>query len=307
MPIISGTEDEQAIDITSLRAETGYITIDPGYSNTGACESKITFIDGESGVLQYRGYAIEDLAEYSTFMETAWLLIYGELPTPAQLARFRELLTEQQLLHEGMRNHFEGFPPHGHPMAMLSAMINACGCYHPELLDTDLCQDRFLTAVAILMSKVRTIAAFSYKMTLGQRVEYPDPALSYCRNFLHMMFSKPHRRYEPTPQVVKALSRFLILHADHEQNCSTSTVRMVGSSGANVFASVAAGVCALGAVAWRCQHGRDRDARADPQGRRESEVHRRESESQEVPADGLWPSRLQELRSAGQDPPDNGR
>jgi len=251
LPIISGTEDEQAIDITSLRDETGYITIDPGFSNTGACESKITFIDGESGVLHYRGYPIEELAEYSSFVETAWLLIYGELPTAAQLARFRELLTEQQLLHEGMRNHFEGFPPHGHPMAMLSAMINACGCYHPELLNTDLDQDRFLTAVAILMSKVRTIAAFSYKMTLGQRVEYPDPALSYCRNFLHMMFSKPHSRYEPTPQVVKALSRFLILHVDHEQNCSTSTVRMVGSSGANVFASVAAGVCAL----WGPSHG----------------------------------------------------
>src|SRR5208337_2964943 len=224
LPIISGTEDEQAIDITSLRDETGYITIDPGYSNTGACESKITFIDGESGVLRYRGYPIEELAEHSTFVETAWLLIYGELPTAAQLARFRELLTEQELLHEGMRHHFEGFPPLGHPMAMLSAMINACGCYHPELLDTDLDQDRFLTAVAILMSKVRTIAAFSYKMSLGHRVEYPDPALSYCRNFLH---------------------------ADHEQNCSTSTVRMVGSSGANVFASVASGVCAL----WGPSHG----------------------------------------------------
>src|SRR5271166_4242660 len=161
LPIISGTEDEQAIDITSLRDETGYITVDPGYSNTGACESKITFIDGESGVLRYRGYPIEELAEHSTFVETAWLLIYGELPTGAQLARFRELLTEQELLHEGMRHHFEGFPPHGHPMAMLSAMINACGCYHPELLDTDLDQDRFLTAVAILMSKVRTIAALS--------------------------------------------------------------------------------------------------------------------------------------------------
>ncbi len=204
LPILSGTEDELAIDITTLRDRTGYITLDPGYSNTGACESKITFIDGESGVLRYRGYPIEELAEHSTFIETAWLLIYGELPSEAQLARFRELLTEQQLLHEGMRNHFEGFPPHGHPMAMLSAMINACGCYHPELLDTDLDPDHFLAAVAILMSKVRTIAAFSYKMTLGQRVEYPDPGLSYCRNFLHMMFSKPHRRDEPTPQVVKA-------------------------------------------------------------------------------------------------------
>ena len=223
LPIISGTEDEQAIDITSLRDETGYITLDPGYSNTGACESKITFIDGESGVLRYRGYPIEELAEHSTFVETAWLLIYGELPTAAQLARFRELLTEQELLHEGMRHHFEGFPPHGHPMAMLSAMINACGCYHPELLDTDLDQDRFLTAVAILVSKVCTIAAAAYKTSIGQPIEYPKPELDYCANFLHMMFSIPHSRtYEASPEAVAALNLILILHADHEQNCSTS-------------------------------------------------------------------------------------
>ena len=251
LPIIVGSEDEHAVDISQLRDQTGYITLDQGFSNTGACQSKTTFIDGERGILQYRGYPIEELAEHSTFVETAWLLIFGELPSEPQLVKFRDLLSEQQLLHEGMRNHFEGFPPHGHPMAMLSAMINSCGCYHPELLDTDISDERFLIAVAILMSKVRTIAAFSYKMSLGQRYEYPDPALSYCRNFLHMMFSKPHRRYEPTPQVVKALSRFLILHADHEQNCSTSTVRMVGSSGANLFASVSAGVCAL----WGPLHG----------------------------------------------------
>jgi citrate synthase len=251
LPIICGTEGELGVDITSLRDQTGYITVDPGFGNTGACESKITFIDGESGVLRYRGYPIEELAEHSSFVETALLLIWGELPSAPRLARFRALLTEEQLLHEGMRNHFEGFPPHGHPMAMLSAMINACGCYHPELLDTDLDDERFLTAVAILMSKVCTIAAFSYKMTLGRRIEYPDPSLSYCRNFLHMMFSKPHCRYDPPQQVVKALSRFLMLHADHEQNCSTSTVRTVGSSGANLFASVAAGVCAL----WGPLHG----------------------------------------------------
>ena len=251
LPIVSGTEDEQAIDITRLRDQTGYITLDPGYSNTGACESKITFIDGETGVLRYRGYPIEELAERSTFVETAYLLIFGELPTASQLSRLREILTDNELLHEGMRYHFEGFPSHGHPMAMLSAMINACGCYHPELLETNLDEDRLLTAAAILMSKVRTIAAFSHKMTIGRPMEYPDPKLSYCRNFLHMMFSKPHHRYEPSPEVVKALSQFLILHADHEQNCSTSTVRMVGSSGANLFASVSAGVCAL----WGPSHG----------------------------------------------------
>jgi citrate synthase len=251
LPIITGSEDEQGIDISSLRSRAGYITVDPGYGNTGACKSEITFIDGQKGVLRYRGYPIEELAEHSTFVEVAWLLIWGELPTAAQRSKFRSLLTEQELLHEGMRHHFEGFPPHGHPMAMLSAMINACGCYHPELLETDLDDERFMTAVAILMSKVRTIASFSYKMTHGQRMEYPNPQLSYCRNFLHMMFSKPHVPYEPSPQVVKALTQFLILHADHEQNCSTSTVRMVGSSGANVFASVAAGVCAL----WGPLHG----------------------------------------------------
>jgi citrate synthase len=251
LPIISGTEDEHGIDISSMRSRVGYITVDPGFENTGACESGITYIDGEKGILRYRGYPIEQLAEQSTFVEVAWLLIWGELPTAAQLRKFRELLTAQELLHEGMRHHFEGFPPHGHPMAMLSAMINACGCYHPELLNTDLDDERFMTAVAILMSKVRTIAAFSYKMTLGQRMEYPNPRLSYCRNFLHMMFSKPHTPYEPPREVVKALTQFLILHADHEQNCSTSTVRMVGSSGANVFASVAAGVCAL----WGPLHG----------------------------------------------------
>jgi citrate synthase len=251
LPIIVGTEGEQAIDISSLRSQTGTITLDPGYGNTGACESKITFIDGEKGILRYRGYPIEELAANSTVVETAWLLIWGELPTTEQLTRIRDLLTEQELLHEGMRHHFEGFPPNGHPMAMLSAMINACGCYHPELLRTELDDEQFEQAVAILMSKVRTIAAFSYKMSLGQRMEYPNPNLSYTSNFLHMMFSKPHAPYDPPPEVVKALAQVLILHADHEQNCSTSTVRMVGSSGANVFASVASGVCAL----WGPLHG----------------------------------------------------
>ena len=178
LPIIVGSEDEHAVDISQLRDQTGYITVDQGFSNTGACRSKITFIDGERGILQYRGYPIEELAEHSTFVETAWLLIFGELPSESQLAKFRELLSEQQLLHEGMRNHFEGFPPNSHPMAMLSAMINACGCYHPELLETDLSEERFLIAVAILMSKVRTIAAFSYKMSLGQRYRVSRPRSS---------------------------------------------------------------------------------------------------------------------------------
>ncbi len=179
------------------------------------------------------------------------LLIFGELPSRERLERFRGMLTDEQLLHEGMRYHFEGFPSHGHPMAMLSAMINACGCYHPELLSSEMDEERLLRATATLMSKVCTIAAFSYKMTMGRRMEYPDPSLSYCRNFLHMMFSKPHRRYEPPLQVVRALTKFLILHADHEQNCSTSTVRLVGSSQANLFTSISGGINAL----WGPLHG----------------------------------------------------
>ncbi len=209
LPVLVGTEDEHGIDISNLRDKTGYITLDPGFGNTGACESAITFIDGEKGISAYRGYPIDQLAEKSSFVEVAWLLIFGELPTAAQLARFRELLTEQELLHEGMRHHFEGFPPNGHPMAMLSAMINACGCFYPELLNTELDEDRFLKAVAILISKVRTIAAFSYKMSLGQRMEYPNPKLSYCRNFLHMMFCKPHAPHDPPDEAVQALNQFL--------------------------------------------------------------------------------------------------
>jgi len=251
LPIVVGTEDEHAVDVSKLRDRSGYVTLDPGFGNTGACKSAITFIDGEAGILRYRGYAIEELAERSSFVEVALLLIFGELPSRERLDRFREMLTEEQLLHEGMRYHFEGFPSNGHPMAMLSAMINACGCYHPELLSSEMDEERLLRATAALMSKVCTIAAFSYKMSQGRRMEYPDPSLNYCRNFLHMMFSRPHRRYEASPQVVRALSQFLILHADHEQNCSTSTVRLVGSSGANVFASVASGVCAL----WGPLHG----------------------------------------------------
>ncbi|MCO6458718.1 MAG: citrate synthase [Pirellulaceae bacterium] len=251
LPLVEGTEREQAIDITSLRSDTGCITLDSGFSNTGACESGITFIDGEKGILRYRGYPIEELANHSTFVEVAWLLIWGELPTAEQLASFRRLLSDYELLHEGMRHHFEGFPANGHPMAMLSAVINACGCYYPELLETRINDEQFRRACAILVSKVRTMAAFSYRMTYGKPMMYPDPKLSYCSNFLHMMFSNPHARYDAPPAVVKALRQFLILHADHEQNCSTSTVRMVGSSGANVFASVASGVCAL----WGPLHG----------------------------------------------------
>ena len=250
LPVVVGSENEHGIDISELRGETSYITLDPGYGNTGSCESAITFIDGENGILRYRGYPIEELAENSTFIETALLLIYGELPTKDKLACFSALLTEHQMLHEGLRNNFDGFPATGHPMAILSAMINAVSCYHPNLQEIE-DEFTFEKAAAQLLSKVRTIAAAAYKTSKGQPIIYPRPEYSYCRNFLHMMFTLPYKDHDPDPDVVKALSQILILHADHEQNCSTSTVRMVGSSGANLFASCAAGVCAL----WGPLHG----------------------------------------------------
>ncbi len=250
LPVIIGTEDEHAIDITKLRGETGYITLDEGYRNTGSVESKITFIDGEQGILRYRGIPIEQLAEHSTFIETSLLLIFGELPKSDQLARFRDLLTEHEMIHEGMRHCFQGFPPTGHPMAILSSMINTMSCYNTDVLKME-DENTFENAAARLISKIRTVAAAAYRTSVGEPITYPDPKLSYCKNFLHMMFSLPNKPYEPDPDIVRALSLFLILHADHEQNCSAATVRMVGSSGANLFASCAAGVCAL----WGPLHG----------------------------------------------------
>ncbi len=250
LPVVVGTEGEVGVDISNLRSQSGAITLDDGYANTGSCCSAITFIDGEQGILRYRGYPIEQLAVKSTFVETAYLLIFGELPSRTQHAEFRALLSQHEYLHEDMRHHFEGFPPNAHPMAILSAMINAMGCYQPALLNPD-DPEHFTDAAARIMSKVRTIAAASYKKSVGEPWIYPRPELQYVPNFLHMMFSKPNRPYEPDPDVVSALRMILILHADHEQNCSTSTVRMVGSAQANVYASVAAGVCAL----WGPLHG----------------------------------------------------
>lgn len=250
LPVIIGTENEHAIDITCLRQDTGYIAYDPGFGNTGACKSDVTFVDGEKGILRYRGYPIEELAQSATFIETAYLLIFGNLPTRSQRQEFRDVLSEQELLHEGLRHHFEGFPSNGHPMAILSAVINSMGCYHPDLLEITT-QEDFLRAAAKIISKVRTIAAWSYRKAQGLPFVYPDPKLSYCRNFLHMMHSIPHKQFEPTDQQVRALSLFFLLHADHEQNCSTSTVRMVQSTEANLFASVSAGICAL----WGRLHG----------------------------------------------------
>jgi citrate synthase len=250
LPVITGTENEQAVDIRKLRGSTGLITLDDGYGNTGACQSQITFIDGERGILRYRGYDIADLAERCTFVETAYLLIFGELPTETQLNDFRRSLTEHQFIHEDLRHHFDGFPAHAPSMAILSAMVNAAGCFEPILREAD-DDDRFMVTAARLMSKIRTIAAASYRKSIGKPISYPRSDLRYTANFLHMMFSLPHYPYDPEPEVVQALDTLLILHADHEQNCSTSTVRMVASSQANLYASVSAGVCAL----WGPLHG----------------------------------------------------
>ncbi|MFU8893449.1 MAG: citrate synthase [Luteolibacter sp.] len=249
MPTIVGSEGEIGIDIAALRGQTGAITLDPGYGNTGSCESAITFIDGEKGILRYRGYDIAELAKKSTFIETAYLLIYGELPTEAQLTDFSQILTENQMLHEGMRFHFEGFPPTAHPMAILSAMINAASSYHPNIIHKR--EERFPYHAARLISQVRTIAAYSYRKAHGLPTIYPKSTLKYTENFLHMMFSNPCEDFEIKPELVKALDLIFLLHADHEQNCSTSTVRMVASSRANLYASASSGVCAL----WGPLHG----------------------------------------------------
>jgi len=251
LPIVEGSEKELAIDISALRTETGYITLDDGYANTGSCLSKITFIDGEQGILRYRGIPIEELAEKSTFIEVAHLIIFGRLPNSLELRQFSDLLTENELLHEGMRYHFEGFPPNAHPMAILSSMINAASCYYPELLSTSETRQHFLIQAARLLSQVRTIAAFAFRKSRGLPFIYPKPDYKYTANFLHMMFSLPFKDYDLKPETVKALDLIFLLHADHEQNCSTATVRMVGSSRANLFASVAAGACAL----WGPLHG----------------------------------------------------
>ncbi len=249
LPVVEGSEGELAIDITRLRDETGLITLDPGFGNTGACQSAITFIDGEKGVLRYRGIPIEPLAEHSTFVEVAWLLIYGRLPVRAELDRFKERLTGHATLHEAFRHHFEGFPVNAPPMAMLSAMVNTLACFRPRYLEMS--PEEVNEEAARLISKVRTIAAYSYRRSIGRPFNYPDPKLSYVANFLHMMFSMPYAQHEPSPEVVRALDLILLLHADHEQNCSTSTVRVVGSSRANLFASCAAGAGAL----WGPLHG----------------------------------------------------
>jgi citrate synthase len=247
LPIIVGSEQEPAIDISVLRAKTGYVMLDPGFVNTASTKSAITFLDGEKGILRYRGIPIEELGEHSSFVETSYLLIYGHLPNQEQLVTFSDQLTRHSLIHEDMKHFFDGYPSTAHPMAILSSMVCTLSAYYPEPIesgDVDM-------AIARLLSKVRTIAAFSYKKSIGQPFIYPQNSLSYCANFLNMMFAVPAEPYEIDPEIVKVLNLLLILHADHEQNCSTSTVRLVGSSKANLFAAVAAGILAL----WGPLHG----------------------------------------------------
>ena len=241
LPVIVGTEGETAVDVLKLRAKSGAITFDPGYGNTGSCASAITFIDGEKGILRYRGYPIEQVATAASFAEVCYLLVYGELPNRAEYEEFRDLLARHTLLHEDMKKFFEGYSTMAHPMAILSSMVGAVSTYYPSA-ESD--EDLNLNIIRLL-AKTSTIAAFSYKKSIGQPFVYPRNDLSYTENFLHMMFAVPAETYEVPPVLDRALNLLLILHADHEQNCSTSTVRMVGSSEASLFASISAGISAL--------------------------------------------------------------
>jgi citrate synthase len=250
LPVEESTEGELAVDVSKLRDAMGMVTLDQSLANTAICRSEITFIDGDQGILRYRGIPIEQLVDRPNFVEIAWLLIFGHLPNRDELAAFSEALSNNQLLHEGLRHQFQHIPVDAPPMAILSAMLNNLACFHQELLSVD-DTEQFAMAAARLISKVRTIAAFSYRRSRGLPIIHPDPALRYCANFLHMMFSVPYRHYVIDPEVEDALNLIFILHADHEQNCSTATVRTVGSARANLFASCAAGVCAL----WGPLHG----------------------------------------------------
>ena len=248
LPVVTGSEGEKAIDISTLRRETGMITIDYGYANTGSCFSEITFMDGERGILSYRGIPVEQLAEHSTFKETAYLLINGDLPSREELNHFSVLLNDNSLVHEDMRAFYERFPRASHPMGILSSMVNALRSFYPELQSLE---EEINITMTRLLSKVRTMAAMSYRMSRGHSVVYPRSDLTYCANFLNMMFSTPVKPYVIDPDVVKALNVFWILHADHEQNCSTSAVRIVGSGRVNLYAAISAGIAAL----WGPLHG----------------------------------------------------
>lgn len=252
LPVIEGTENEKGIDISALRGQSnGYITLDPGFKNTGSTQSAITYLDGENGILSYRGYPIEQLAEKATFLEVAYLLIYGQLPTQAEFDKFQSSITNHTLVHEDMKQFFEAYPAKAHPMGVLASMVCSLSTFYPESLNPNRGQEAMNLTIQRLLAKLPTLAAWSYKNAMRHPFMYPKNELDYCENFLHMMFAMPTSDYTIDPVIAQALNKLLILHADHEQNCSTSTVRIVGSSHSNLYASISAGICAL----WGPLHG----------------------------------------------------
>lgn len=251
LPVVTGTEHEKAIDISKLRDLTGAVTLDPGYKNTGATRSEITFLDGEEGILHYRGYPIEQLAEQSTFLEVSYLLIYGDLPSPEALEKFRVEVSKHTLIHEDMKKFFDGFPSKSHPMGQLSCLVGALSAFYPESLDPNMTEEAENLNIVKLLAKMPTIVSWIYKKSLGHPIIYPTNELNFVHNFLNMTFGQRTENVVIDPVVIDAMHKLLILHADHEQNCSTSTVRMVGSSNANLYASVSAGISAL----WGPLHG----------------------------------------------------
>jgi citrate synthase len=251
LPVITGSENEKAIDISSLRGKTGYITIDSGFKNTGSTSSAITFLDGEKGILRYCGYPIEQIAEKSSFIEVCYLLVYGELPNEAQLKDFSGKINKHTLVHEDIKRLLEAYPSNAHPMGMLSAMVASLSTFYPESQNPNRSKEAIDLTIIRLLAKMPTLAAMAYRHSNGTPIMYPKNSLDYCENFLNMMFGMPTEEYELDPVVVDALNKLLILHADHEQNCSTSTVRIVGSSDANLYSSISAGISAL----WGPLHG----------------------------------------------------
>ena len=251
LPVIKGSENEKAIDISKLRAQTGYITIDTGFKNTGSTTSAITFLDGENGILRYRGYPIEQLAEKANFLEVCYLLIYGNLPTKTEFSSFTNNITNHTLVHEDMRSFLNAYPTKAHPMGILSASLCTLSTFYPESHEQNRSEESVDLTIYRLLAKLPTLAAWAYQNAVGHPIMYPKNKYNYCENFLQMMFAMPAFNYEPEPVIVDALNKLLILHADHEQNCSTSTVRVVGSSQANLYASISAGVSAL----WGPLHG----------------------------------------------------
>ena len=251
LPLLTGTENEDAIDISKIRSETGLITLDKGYKNTGATTSKITYLDGEKGILRHRGYSIEELASKSSFTEVCYLLIYGELPTQSQLDNFEHEIRFHTLVHEDFKIILDGYPSKAHPMGVLSSLITSLTAFYPESLDPSRSRKLVDLSIVRILGKFPTFAAWSYKKRTGHPIIYPDNSLDYCSNFLKMMFALPSMEYEPNPVVTEALNKLLILHADHEQNCSTSTVRIVGSAQSSIYPSISAGINAL----WGPLHG----------------------------------------------------